>query len=158
MRLTGLILATVGFVTPATAEFVMVSPPATDAAATPAAPSTAPMRPKPHPKIRPAAPDPALVGFGDRVPLRFAVRQIVPARFQVAFGETVDRDASVDWKGGKAWRPTLSDALRPLRYRFRGRRCGDNRASPNSALRKHQLSTESPISFAPRCASSPSSS
>src|SRR5271166_1705447 len=109
MRLTGLILATVGFVTPATAEFVMVSPPAT-----PAAPSTAPMRPKPHPKIRPAAPDPALVGFGDRVPLRFAVRQIVPARFQVAFGETVDRDASVDWKGGKAWRPTLSDALRPL--------------------------------------------
>jgi hypothetical protein len=114
MRLTGLILATVGFATPATAEFVMVSPPATDAAATPAAPSTAPMRPKPRPKIRPAAPDPALVGFGDRVPLRFAVRQIVPARFQVAFGETVDRDASVDWKGGKAWRPTLSDALRPL--------------------------------------------
>ena len=108
MRLTGLILATVGFVTPATAEFVMVSPPATDAAATLAAPST------PHPKIRPAAPDPALVGFGTHVPLRFAVRQIVPARFQVAFGETVDRDAPVDWKGGKAWRPTLSDALRPL--------------------------------------------
>ena len=101
MRLTGFIVATVGFVTPATAEFVMASPPATDAAATP----TAPTRPKPHPRIRPPTPDPALIGFGDRVPLRFAVRQIVPARFHVAFGETVDRDASVDWKGGKAWAP-----------------------------------------------------
>ena len=40
-------------------------------------------------------------------------------------------------------------------YRFRGRRCGDNRASPNSALRKPQLSNESPISFAPRCARLP---
>ena len=71
-------------------------------------------RPKPHPKVRPSAPDPALAGFGDRVPLSFAVRQIVPARFQVAFGEAVDRDAPVDWKGGKPWRPTLSEALRPL--------------------------------------------
>lgn len=114
MRLTCLIVATVGLATPGNAEFVMVSPSAPEAAATPAAPSTPPMRSKPHPKIRPAAPDLALVGFGDRVPLRFAVRQIVPSRFLIAFGETVDRDASVDWKGGKAWRPTLSDALRPL--------------------------------------------
>ena len=72
------------------------------------------MRPRSHPKLRPPAPDPALAGFGDQIPLRFAVRQIVPARFQVAFGETVDSDTPVDWKGGKAWRPTLSDALRPL--------------------------------------------
>ncbi len=114
MRLTCLIVATVGLATPSSAEFVMVSPPAPDADAKPARPSSAPMRPRPHPKLRPPAPDPALAGFGDQVPLRFAVRQIVPARFQVAFGETVDRDARVDWKGGKPWRPTLSDALRPL--------------------------------------------
>ena len=55
-----------------------------------------------------------MAGFGDQVPLSFAVRQIVPARFQVAFGETVDSDTPVDWKGGKPWRPTLSDAVRPL--------------------------------------------
>lgn len=109
MRLTCLIVATVGLATPGNAEFVMVSPPAPEAAAKPAPLSSAPMRSRPHPKLRPLAPDPALA-----VPLRFAVRQIVPARFQVAFGETVDRDARVDWKGGKPWRPTLSDALRRL--------------------------------------------
>ncbi len=116
MRLTCLILVAVGLATPANAEFVMVSSPATEAGANPAPPSTAPIRPRPtpHPKIRPPAPDPALTGFGDKVPLGFAVRQIVPARFQVAFGETVNPEASVDWKGGKSWRPTLSDAIRPL--------------------------------------------
>ncbi len=116
MRLTCFINETIGLVTAADAEFLMVSPPATEIGANPAPLSTAPMRPRPrpHPKIRPPAPDPALTGFGDKVPLRFAVRQIVPARFQVAFGETVNRDASVGWKGGKPWRPTLSDALRPL--------------------------------------------
>jgi hypothetical protein len=116
MRLTCFIIATIGLVTAADAEFLMVSPPVTEIGANPAPLSTAPMRPRPrpHPKIRPHAPDPALTGFGDKVPLSFAVRQIVPARFQVAFGETVNREASVDWKGGKPWRPTLSDALRPL--------------------------------------------
>jgi hypothetical protein len=116
MRLTCFIIATIGLVTAADAEFLMVSPPATETGANPAPLSTAPMRPRPrpHPKIRPHAPDPALTGFGDKVPLSFAVRQIVPARFQVAFGETVNRDAPVDWKGGKPWRPTLSEALRPL--------------------------------------------
>jgi hypothetical protein len=55
-----------------------------------------------------------VAGFGDQVPLSFAIRQIVPARFQVAFGEAVKSDAPVNWKGGKPWRPTLSDAVRPL--------------------------------------------
>ena len=43
MRLTCLILATVGLVTPANAEFVMVSPPAAETDAKPAPPSSAPM-------------------------------------------------------------------------------------------------------------------
>ena len=116
MRLTCFIIATIGLVTAADAEFLMVSPPATETGDNPVPHSTAPMRPrpKPHPEIRPSAPDPALIGFGDQVPLRFVVRQIVPARFQVAFGETVNPDASVDWKGGKPWRPTLAEAIRPL--------------------------------------------
>ncbi len=117
MRLTCFIVATLGVMTSANAEFVMVSPPAAETGASPApAPSTATTRPaaKPRPKICHPASDPALTGFGNEVPLSFAVRQIVPARFQVAFGETVNPDASVDWKGGKPWRPTLSDAVRPL--------------------------------------------
>ena len=53
-------------------------------------------------------------GFGHRIPLTFAVRQIVPAHFQVAFADAVQKDAAVDWKGGDSWRETLADAVRPL--------------------------------------------
>jgi hypothetical protein len=116
MRLTCLILATVGLVTSANAEFVMVSQPAAEIdARDPASAPTANLRPKSlSPTLRRPAPQPVVAGFGDQVPLSFAVRQIVPARFQVAFGEAVNSNAPVDWKGGKPWRPTLSDAVRPL--------------------------------------------
>ena len=115
MRLTCLILATAGLVTSANAEFVMVSQPAAEIDARDPAPAPANLRPKSlSPTLRRPAPQPVVAGFGDQVPLSFAVRQIVPARFQVAFGEAVNSDAPVDWKGGKPWRPTLSDAVRPL--------------------------------------------
>ena len=116
MRLTCLILATAGLVTPANAEFVMVSQPAAEIDARDPAPAPAanPGRKSLSPTLRRPAPQPVVAGFGDQVPLSFAVRQIVPARFQVAFGETVDSDTPVDWKGGKPRRPTLSDAVRPL--------------------------------------------
>jgi hypothetical protein len=114
MRLTCLILATAGLVTPANAEFVMVSQPAAEIDARDPAP-TANLRPKSaSPTLRRPAPQPVVAGFGDQVPLSFAVRQIVPARFRIAFGETVNSDARVDWKGGKPWRATLSYAVRPL--------------------------------------------
>jgi hypothetical protein len=54
------------------------------------------------------------MGFGDQIPLSFAVLQIVPARFQVAFGAEVDRDRRVDWKGGKPWQTALSEAIKPF--------------------------------------------
>jgi len=112
MRLTCLILATVGLVTSANAEFVMVSQPAAEIdARDPASAPAANLRPK---SLSPTPRQPVVAGFGDQVPLSFAVRQIVPARFQVAFGEAVNSNAPVDWKGGKPWRPTLSDAVRPL--------------------------------------------
>ncbi len=114
MRLICLILAIAGLVTSANAEFLMVSQPAAEIDARDPTPA-ANLRPKSTSRtLRRPAPQPVGAGFGDPVPLSFAVRQIVPARFQVAFGETVNRDALVDWKGGKPWRPTLSDALRPL--------------------------------------------
>ena len=46
--------------------------------------------------------------------MTFAVRQIVPAHFQVAYADAVQKDAPVDWKGGEPWRATLADAVRPL--------------------------------------------
>jgi hypothetical protein len=114
MRLTWLILATAGLVTSANAEFVMVSQPAAEIDARDPAPA-ANLRPKStSPTLRRPARQPVVAGFGDQVPLSFAIRQIVPARFQVAFGEAVKSDAPVNWKGGKPWRPTLSDAVRPL--------------------------------------------
>ena len=114
MRLTCLILATAGLVTSAKAEFVMVSQPAAEIDARDPAPA-ANLRPKSKsPTLRRPAPQPVVAGFGDHVPLSFAVRQIVPPRFQVAFGEAVKGDAPVNWKGGKPWRPTLSDVVRPL--------------------------------------------
>lgn len=113
MRFTCLILAaSLGASTPTCAEFAVVSPaPAEAGSPAPAAVAN------PQPKLRHAHPHPRealVVGFGDQVPLSFAVRQIVPASYQVAFAESVDKAAPVDWKGGKPWRAALSDAIRPL--------------------------------------------
>jgi hypothetical protein len=111
MRLTILFLAFLTSLTPVRAEFVVSSPSPTDPTLLSRAP-LAQAKPKP---IRRQGPAPVAAGFGAQVPLGFAVRQIVPAGFQVVFDKAVDKDALVvDWKGGKPWRLTLSDALRPL--------------------------------------------
>jgi hypothetical protein len=102
-----LVLAPLIVCAPAQAEFLMMSTPDVSAA------------PHPKPKRRPLKAlvppaEPALSGFGDQVPLSFAVRQIVPPHFQVAYADAVQQDAPVDWKGGEPWRATLADAVRPL--------------------------------------------
>ena len=96
-----LLLASLIVCAPAQAEFLMLSIP--DASATQDAGT-----PAPHPKLKRRPPkthlsasEPALSGFGDQVPLTFAVRQIVPANFQVAYADTVKKDAPVNWKGGE---------------------------------------------------------
>lgn len=104
-----LVLAPLIVCAPAQAEFLMISTPDASASAAP----------HPKPKRRPlkahvSPTEPALSGFGDHVPLSFAVRQIVPAHFQVAYADAVQKDAPVDWKGGEPWRATLADAVRPL--------------------------------------------
>ena len=114
MRLMVSILVPCLAFAPAKAEFLMMSTP--DASAPDASASAAP---HPKPKRRPlnALVPPAelaLSGFGDQVPLSFAVRQIVPHHFQVAYADAVQQDAPVDWKGGEPWRATLADAVRPL--------------------------------------------
>jgi hypothetical protein len=61
------------------------------------------------------APDPLTArGFGSKVPLAFAVRQIVPATINVSFAPGADQDALVDWQGGKRWNIVLTEAIRPL--------------------------------------------
>jgi len=114
MRLAALILVPCLAFAPAKADFLMLSPQGAPAPheSEPPAPHS---KSKRHlPKTHLAPPELALSGFGDQVPLSFAVRQIVPAHFQVAFADAVHRDALVDWKGGEPWRVTLADAVRPL--------------------------------------------
>lgn len=57
-------------------------------------------------------------GFGDRVPLGFAVRQIVPGVVKVKYGPGADPDALVDWKGGQGWNWVLFNAVRPIGLRL----------------------------------------
>jgi hypothetical protein len=115
MRFWIVFLALLAPLAPARAEFVMLSPPAQDGGASRPAHAAARVNPKPGPRPKLARPaEPVLAGFGAQVPLRFAVRQIVPSSYEVAYGEAVDRDALVDWKGGKPWRVTLADAVSPL--------------------------------------------
>jgi len=99
---------------PAKAEFLMLSTPDASAPHESEPPASHPKPKRRPPKTHISPPEPALSGFGDRVPLTFAVRQIVPAHFQVAYADAVQKDAPVDWKGGEPWRATLADAVRPL--------------------------------------------
>jgi hypothetical protein len=57
-------------------------------------------------------------GFGDQVPLSFAVRQIVPRAVRVTYGPGADPDALVDWKGGEGWNRVLFRAVHPLGLRL----------------------------------------
>ena len=57
-------------------------------------------------------------GFGDGVPLRFAVRQIVPKSVRVVYGPGTSADALVTWKGGQGWNWVLFRAVRPLGLRL----------------------------------------
>ena len=68
-----------------------------------------------HARPRRSSSGPAVArGFGDGVPLAFACRQIVPSSVQVAYGPGVDPNASISWRGGRAWPDVLASAIRPL--------------------------------------------
>ena len=53
-------------------------------------------------------------GFGQDVPLAFAVRQIVPPAVRVRYGRGVNPEQTVTWRGAAPWNHVLSAAVRPL--------------------------------------------
>ena len=56
----------------------------------------------------------SLQGFGNNVPLVVALRQIVPAGSQLAFGQGVELSEPISWQGGKNWEDTLLSVTKPL--------------------------------------------
>lgn len=116
----GMLLATIAS---ARAEFVMLTPdegqPRTEA---PAEPPRVQKPPSPNPTPSKSKPvggktktsRPIARGFGQSVPLSFAVRQIVPPSIQVRYGTAEDAEELVDWQGGRDWKRVLQDAVRPL--------------------------------------------
>jgi hypothetical protein len=60
------------------------------------------------------AEDKKLVGFGKKVPLAIALRQIIPQEYEFTHGEGVNLNKSVNWSGGRVWSEVLSDAIKPL--------------------------------------------
>jgi hypothetical protein len=105
-----LALTAVSFIPAAQADFVVTSMP--QAAQPPLATEEPANHPAPPPRLKTA------YGFGDQVPLSFAVRQIVPSTIHVTYGRGADPNALVDWKGGQAWNRTLLNAVKPLRLRL----------------------------------------
>jgi hypothetical protein len=93
------------------ADFVIISAPS--AAATPFTSETPPtaVGSSPH-RLKIAH------GFGNQIPLSFAVRQIVPRAVKVTYGRGADPNAFVDWKGGQSWTLVLADAVRSLGLRL----------------------------------------
>jgi hypothetical protein len=63
----------------------------------------------PNTAVLPTAHFAVAQGFGDQVPLAFAIRQIVPSTIKVQFGKSVDLRALVD-----PWNVVLWSALHPL--------------------------------------------
>jgi hypothetical protein len=57
-------------------------------------------------------------GFGNKVPLGFACRQIVPATVRVTFGPGATPAMLVSWKGGKGWNEVLREAVKPIGLRL----------------------------------------
>ena len=139
-----LVLAPLIVCAPAQAEFLLVPSPdpgSTDAAA----PAIRPHKPQIH--VLRAPQDPLLQGFGHRIPLTFAVRQIVPAHFQVAFADAVQKDARGRLEGRRAM---AGDPRRRRAPAWARRHCqrtqGDDRGRPSSL---NGFSAEPPSLFAP---------
>lgn len=116
-RLLTLIFFLAASPAPALADFRILTPPQPAVSPIPALPvqkppaivteKLPPLEPE-RPRIAKAA------GFGNSVPLSFAVRQIVPHGIKVVYGKGVDSAAPVSWQGGAAWDAVLRDAVAPL--------------------------------------------
>ena len=103
-------LTTIIFSPSAQADFVITGMPLASAPTLQATPDNSPDPASPRFKLA--------YGFGNRIPLSFAVRQIVPPAVKVTYGHGADPNALVDWKGGQGWNRVLLDAVRPLGLRL----------------------------------------
>lgn len=82
------------------------------------APSSVPAKASPTVSVPPALAAPSasaevVRGFGNNVPLTVALREILPAGYGFSVDQDVDLGTLVSFKGGKSWRETLQDAIRP---------------------------------------------
>lgn len=100
---------------PAHAEFLLAPSAPTSAQAIGADPG--PIRIAVPPRRRPPS-LPAVEGFGEAVPVHVAACQIVPEGISVVFGDGVDRELPVDWRGGRPWNLVLADAIKPLGFKL----------------------------------------
>ena len=122
--LIGALVTAAALAPAARADFVIASsPPAPSGSG----PSTATDQEQPATPVPQAEPDGAAAepqarapqfliarGFGNQVPLSFAVKQIVPTAVKVRFGPGANRNALVDWKGGQPWNRVLMAAIKPI--------------------------------------------
>lgn len=111
MRFVPIILLALATAAPAHAEFVLRSTPP-------------PLMPADVPADVPRIPRPRLalpraVGFGEEVPLRFAVAQIVPKDVRLEWSPDVNQQVEVSWRGDRPWDVVLAEALRPHGYKLR---------------------------------------
>ena len=79
------------------------------------------IRPQAMPVISPVPtyPVPIARGFGRRIPLSFALKQIVPPNLHVVYGENVDSAALVNWTGGSAWNLVLKQTIHSIGFHVR---------------------------------------
>ena len=85
---------------------------------------------------------PAVEGFGEAVPVHVAARQIVPEGISVVFGDGVDRELPVDWRGGRPWNLVLADAIKPLGFKVS--RTATRSASPADLQLRHSRRSPPP--------------
>jgi len=121
MRMITGLLAAIAFVPAARADFAIVGNPQSEAKPSPPAAAEAPeMSPSQDNGNATATRHPApprfatAHGFGEQIPLSFAVKQIVPVFVKVTYGPGASPAALVDWKGGDAWNRVLLAAVKPL--------------------------------------------
>lgn len=89
--------------------------------ATPSSPAPLALNPSPptihHPEPGVKPRSVVASGFGHEVPLRFVVRQLLPAPWHVRYDQGVDPNRPVSWEGGRPWDYVLRDAVKPLGLR-----------------------------------------
>lgn len=94
--------------TVAPAVLAPLEPPVTPPVAAAATP--APVTPEVVPAPTPVVAEPVVEGFGKKIPLAIALKQVLPAGYGFAL-EGVDPNMKVDWQGGKTWYHVLDDML-----------------------------------------------